>query len=135
MLVGVLGGPGRPRRAGAEPEAALVGLEPRRAVPAAVTEPVNGRVLDREDPLRPRGAAARLGDERAVKRAKVTSIGGAPSSRSSRTQRSVTRVRPVRRVAIRRPTVVAGRDRTGAVRAERAQRRASVDGIDDARTR
>jgi len=62
-------------RAGAEPEAALDGLEPRRAAPAAVTEPVDERVLDRQDPLLParrrRRDAARLSDEWMVQRSKV----------------------------------------------------------------
>ena len=75
MLVGVLRGPCRPLRAGAETEAALVGLEPRRAAPAAVTEPVDERVLDRQDPLLParrrRRDAARLSDEWMVQRSKV----------------------------------------------------------------
>jgi hypothetical protein len=75
VLVGVIGGPCRPLRAGAETEAALVGLEPRRAAPAAVTEPIDERALDREDPLLPgwrhRRDAARLGDQRVVQRAEV----------------------------------------------------------------
>lgn len=72
VLVGVLGGPCRALRGRAEPEAALVGLEPRRAAPAAVTEPVDEGVLDRQDPLlparRPRRDAACLGAERVVER-------------------------------------------------------------------
>ena len=74
-LVGVVAGPCRALRAGAKPEATLVGLEPRRAAPAAVTKPVDERVLDRQDPLLPARLRGRdpacFGDERVVERTKV----------------------------------------------------------------
>ena len=90
-LVGVVRGALRALRARAEPEAAGVGLEPRRCAPP------------------PRS----------------TSTGGTSSSRSSRTQRSVTRVRRAGRVAIRRRTVAAGADRIGASARAGEDRRAS----------
>jgi hypothetical protein len=93
-----------PLRAGPQPEPPCAGLNPARPAPASVAKPIHERMVDRQDPLLParhgRSDAPCLCDERMPR---SISIGGSARSRSSRTQRSVTRVRRMGWLAIGPP--------------------------------
>jgi hypothetical protein len=114
-------------RSGTEPEAALVGLEPRRAAPARVPDPYTSGCSIERIRFWPRGADGarrRTSATRAWSRLpRSISTGGRSSPRSSRTQRSVTRVPRAGREAIRRRTVASRADRS---RAEARGRRRPV---------
>jgi hypothetical protein len=93
-FVGVLAGALLALRAGAEPEPSSIGLQPRRATPPSVAQPVHERTLDRKGALlsawRRRRDTPRLTNERVVSPPRSTSTGGVSMFRSSRRQRSVT---------------------------------------------
>jgi hypothetical protein len=74
-LVGVLAGALLALRTGAQPEPCGVRLQPRRAAPPFVAQPVHKRTLDRKNALLPawrrRRDTPRLSDERVVQPAEV----------------------------------------------------------------